>query len=60
MEIFFGTQEGGCSRLGGGVLLFLVEDIADGGVCVLVVGLGIQHAGVGGTDGERLAGLDGV
>ena len=39
---------------------FLVKDIAHSGVGVLVVGLGIQHAGVGGTDGERLAGLDGV
>ena len=37
-EISFGTQEGGCGRLGRGVLFFLVEDIADGGVGVLVVG----------------------
>ena len=59
-EISFGTQEGGRGRLGRGVLFFLVEDAAHSGVCVLVVGLGIQHAGVGCADGEQLPGLDGV
>ena len=46
-EIPFGVQAGGRGRLGCGGVVFLVEEIADGGVGVLIVGLGIQHAGVG-------------